>query len=99
MEPLAFSIPQACEKSCSGRTKLYEAINAGELIARKRGKRTLILAEDLQRWVKSLPPMKIKRAHEGVLADAVPSGNDRSNEQDRRQSAKSGVPRSRAREA
>jgi hypothetical protein len=71
MEPLAFSIPQACEASCSGRTKIYEAINAGELIARKRGKRTLILAEDLQRWVKSLPQMKVKHTEEGgVHADA-----------------------------
>ena len=64
MEPWVFSIVQACEAACIGRTALYEAINAGELIAHKRGKRTLILAEDLRRWVGSLPEMKIKHAEE-----------------------------------
>jgi excisionase family DNA binding protein len=74
MEPWVFSIVQACEAACIGRTALYEAINAGQLIAHKRGKRTLILAEDLQRWIKSLPPMKIKRAQEdGVHPNAVAS--------------------------
>jgi excisionase family DNA binding protein len=77
MEPWVFSIAQACEVACVGRTALYEAINAGKLIAHKRGKRTLILAEDLQRWVKSLPPMKIKQAEkDGVRAAAVASEND-----------------------
>jgi excisionase family DNA binding protein len=76
MEPWVFSIVQACEAACIGRTALYEAINAGELIAHKRGKRTLILAEDLQRWIKSLPPMKIKHPEEsGVDADTVVSEN------------------------
>src|SRR5260370_22256830 len=75
-EPWVFSIVQACEAACIGRTALYEAINAGELIAHKRGKRTLILAEDLQRWIKSIPPMKIKHVQEdGGNADAGASKN------------------------
>lgn len=67
MEPWVFSIVQACETACIGRTALYEAINAGELIAHKRGKRTLILAEDLQRWIKSLPLLNIKHVQEGGM--------------------------------
>ena len=38
-----------------GRTKLYEEIAAGRLVAVKVGKRTLIRAEDAEAWLKSLP--------------------------------------------
>jgi hypothetical protein len=55
--PLAHSIPEACSISCSGRTALYDAIRSGALRAVKRGRRTLILHDDLIRWVQSLPPV------------------------------------------
>jgi len=38
-----------------GRTKVYEAIATGSLKARKCGKRTLILRDDLRRFLASLP--------------------------------------------
>jgi excisionase family DNA binding protein len=41
-----------------GRTKLYEAIASGELTARKFGSRTLILREELVRFLKSLPEVQ-----------------------------------------
>jgi len=58
--PLAHSIAEACAQSSIGRTAIYELINTGQLPARKRGRRTLILAEDLQRCLQSLPSITVK---------------------------------------
>ena len=59
--PLAHSIAEACSRSGIGRTALYDLINTGQLPTRKRGRRTLILDEDLVRYVQSLPPLIAKQ--------------------------------------
>jgi excisionase family DNA binding protein len=59
---LAHSISEACSIAGLGRTSLYEAIRSGALRAVKRGRRTLILDDDLRRWVQSLPPVAVKPA-------------------------------------
>jgi excisionase family DNA binding protein len=53
--PLAYSIAEACARSGIGRTSIYTLIRNGALPARKRGRRTLILAEDLRRCLETLP--------------------------------------------
>ena len=55
MRKMAYSIRGAAETSDSSRTKIYEAINAGTLKAKKRGKRTIILADDLIAYLEALP--------------------------------------------
>jgi excisionase family DNA binding protein len=57
---LAHSVLEACTIARSGRTTLYQAIRSGALRAVKRGRRTLILDDDLRRWVQSLPSIEVK---------------------------------------
>lgn len=48
IEPLAYSISEACRVSSLGRTRLYQLIGEGRLEVRKIGKRTLIPAASLR---------------------------------------------------
>lgn len=59
-DPLAYTIAQAAATAAAGRTIIYAAIKAGELPARKRGRKTVILADDLRAWVEKLPTLKLK---------------------------------------
>lgn len=55
MEKLAYTIDEAKAEGAGGKTAIYEAIKNGTLKAKKRGKRTIILAPDLVRYLESLP--------------------------------------------
>ena len=48
IEPLAYSISEACRVSSLGRTRIYQLIKEGQLEVRKIGKRTIIPAASLR---------------------------------------------------
>ena len=58
MVPLVHTIPEASASTNVGRTVIYQEIRSGALRAVKRGKRTLILDEDLRQWVHSWPQLE-----------------------------------------
>jgi excisionase family DNA binding protein len=55
MHKLSVSVPEAVEMTGIGRSSLYALFKERKLTPRKSGKRTLILVEDLKRYVESLP--------------------------------------------
>jgi Helix-turn-helix domain len=76
----ALSINETCDVSGFGKTKIYVAISAGQLVARKFGKRTIILREDLSRFLAALPV-----ANDEIKTPRAPAG--RSPKSDRTASA------------
>jgi excisionase family DNA binding protein len=51
----AYSIPEVMARVGVGRDKLYCLIREGKLPARKLGRKTLILASDLEAFLEALP--------------------------------------------
>jgi len=56
-ECAAYSVPEVMARVGVGRDKLYRLIREGKLPARKLGRKTLILATDLEAFLESLPRM------------------------------------------
>lgn len=52
---LALSVRETCKLSGLGRTTVYELIGSNKLPARKCGRRTIILLDELQQALKDLP--------------------------------------------
>jgi excisionase family DNA binding protein len=61
-EKLGYTIAEVCAAGGFGRTTAYGAIKAGSLRAVKVGRRTIILARDLEEFLLSLPPVTTKSA-------------------------------------
>jgi hypothetical protein len=55
LQKLAFSINDVVAVSGVGRTLVFAEIKLGRLVARKCGRRTIILQTDLRDWLNSLP--------------------------------------------
>ena len=53
--PRALRIPEVCMTSGLGRTTIYAAIKSGDLVARKYGRCTVVLADDLTEFLHNLP--------------------------------------------
>ena len=52
---LAYRVKDLVEGGIGSRTAIYEAIKARKLRARKRGKSTIILPDDLEEYLQNLP--------------------------------------------
>ena len=55
--PAALSLDEVMAATGLGRTTLYRVIRAGHLIARKAGRRTVVLSADVDRYLETLPPL------------------------------------------
>ncbi len=55
MDQLLYTIPQCCRLAAIGRMKFYELVARGEIPIRKIGKKSVVAAIDLKRWVERLP--------------------------------------------
>lgn len=61
-EILAFTIQGAVKSTGLTRTRLYGLIGSGAIEAVKSGRRTLIKAESLRRYIDALPSASIRPA-------------------------------------
>jgi excisionase family DNA binding protein len=57
---MAMSPRQAGVVAGTGHDVIYEAIRDKKLAARKLGRRTIIMSDDLEQWLKSLPPLVLR---------------------------------------
>lgn len=55
MDKLAYTVEQATALGAGCRSELYEAMREGRLAGKKRGRRTIILHEELVRYLTALP--------------------------------------------
>lgn len=53
-----FSVNEFCQWACMGRTAFYAELKSGRLSAKKFGRRTIILKNEAERWLNSLPSQK-----------------------------------------
>ena len=53
--PISYTPEEAAAATGRSRSRIFKAIKDKELTARKDGKATLLEADELRRWVKSLP--------------------------------------------
>jgi|SRR5262245_59128693 len=75
LEKQGLTINEACVVAGVGKTKLYEAISAGQLAVRKFGKRTIVLREDLSRFLAALPVMNVEIKPPSAPAGCSPKSN------------------------
>jgi len=61
MEKLAYTYDEAGESSGYGKTTIKEAVLRGDLIASYANTHPVIDADELKRWIKSLPHEPVRR--------------------------------------
>jgi hypothetical protein len=59
LDKAAYELPELTDLGYGSRSYLYLEIGNGRLRAVKRGRRTIVLASDLNKWLSQLPNAKI----------------------------------------
>jgi hypothetical protein len=59
--PRAMSIAEFCRRYGVGRTTAYGEIKSKRMLARKCRKRTIIIEDDAERWLRRLPTIEADR--------------------------------------
>lgn len=49
--PRLIDVTETTKKTCLGKTKLYELINAGELLPIKLGRKTVFSEQEVNQWI------------------------------------------------
>ena len=57
---LAYDVLETAKISNSSRSEIYKSLKLGMLNAKKHGRRTVILREDLSKYLRNLPDYKSK---------------------------------------
>ncbi len=57
--PLALTLTEVVATAKVSRAEIYRALRRGDLSAKKQGRRTLVLREELARYLAALPNYKI----------------------------------------
>jgi len=68
-EKRGLTVDEACHTGGFGRSRFYEAVAAGQLVVRKFGKRTIVLRDDLDRFLDSLPVANAEIKTLGAVVD------------------------------
>jgi len=55
MQKAAYTVNELLNEIGIGRSKLYEEISAGKITPRKIGRKTIFLAEEVNRYLSQLP--------------------------------------------
>ena len=64
IQKMAFSVDEAAMRAGLGRDAIYAAVRQGKLEAKKMGRRTLVTADALRRYLDSLPSLQLPQPHE-----------------------------------
>ena len=65
---MAMNVAEAAAEAGIGRDSIYDGIRAGTLEARKLGRRTIITRDALQRFLDTLPALKLPPGQQGRAA-------------------------------
>ena len=70
-EKFAYSINEVTERGPFGRSTIFQEIKDGRLVARKVGRRTIILHNDFVKWLEDLPKRQQNWIANDLAAPAI----------------------------